>query len=181
MRFIVGITGASGQIFALRLLEILREYAEIHLVISDAAKITISHELDMELDELKKLAHYTYSERDLDAPFASGTFKHDGMVIIPCSMKTLSAIAYGFSDNLITRAADVTLKERRKLILAIRETPLNLNHLRAMVRACEVGAIIMPISPSFYIKPKKIEDLVDHFSKRVAELLGLDVDYKRWK
>jgi len=181
MRFIVGITGASGQIFAVRLLEILREHAEIHLVISDAAKITISHELDVGVDDLKKLAHYTYSERDLDAPLASGTFRHDGMVVIPCSMKTLSSIAYGFSDNLITRAADVTLKERRRLILAVRETPLNLNHLRAMVRACEVGAIIMPITPSFYIKPKKIEDLVDHFSKRVAELLGLNVDYKRWE
>lgn len=181
MRFVVGITGASGQIFAVRLLEILRDYGEIHLIISEAAKMIISHELEMGVEEIEKLAHFTYSERDLDAPMASGTFRHNGMVIIPCSMKTLSSIAYGFADNLISRAADVTLKERRKLILAVRETPLNLNHLRAMVRACETGAVIMPIVPSFYIKPKKIEDIVDHFSKRVAELLGLNVDYRRWK
>ncbi len=181
MRFIIAITGASGQIFALRLLEILKSYAELHLIISNAAKITLPYELDIQIDDMAKHANYVYSEDDLDAPFASGTFKHDGMVVIPCSMKTLSAIAYSFSDNLIVRAADVTLKERRKLILAVRETPLNMNHIRAMLRACEAGAIIMPITPSFYIKPKNIEEIVDHFSKRVAEMLGVNVDYKRWK
>ncbi len=181
MRFVIALTGASGQIFALRLIEILKDFAEIHLIISNAAKITIPYELDFDVKEIEKLADFVYSESDLDAPFASGTFKHDGMVVIPCTMKTLSSIAYGFSENLITRAADVTLKERRRLILAIRETPLNLNHIRAMLRACEAGAIIMPITPSFYIKPKSIEDLVDHFSKRVAELLGVEIDYKRWK
>ncbi|WP_203218957.1 UbiX family flavin prenyltransferase [Geoglobus acetivorans] len=181
MRFIVAMTGASGQIFGVRLLEILRDHAEIHLVISSAARITAEHELDVPLSQVEKLADFVYSEDDIAARIASGSFRHDGMAIVPCSIKTLSSIAYGMADNLITRAADVTLKERRKLVLAVRETPLHINHLRAMVRVTEAGGVVMPPVPAFYIRPEKIEDIVDHFASRVAEVLGVQVDYRRWE
>lgn len=181
MRFVVAMTGASGQIFGVRLLEILREHAEIHLIITEPAKLTISSELDIDVREVESLADYVYSENDISAGIASGSFKHDGMAVVPCSMKTLSSIAYGIADNLVVRSADVTLKERRKLVLAVRETPLHINHIRAMLRASEAGAIIMPPVPAFYIKPEKIDDIVDHFAYRVAEILGVDVDYRRWR
>ncbi|WP_457591868.1 UbiX family flavin prenyltransferase [Geoglobus sp.] len=181
MRYVLAMTGASGQIFGLRLLEILSEQAEVHLIVSRAARVTMEHEIGEWAEKIRELAHRVYSEDDISAGLASGTFRHDGMAIVPCSIKTLSSIAYGIADNLIVRAADVTLKERRRLVLAVRETPLHVNHIRAMLRVAEAGAIVMPPVPAFYTGPEKIDDIVNHFACRVAEVLGLDVDYKRWK
>ncbi|WP_456369473.1 UbiX family flavin prenyltransferase [Geoglobus sp.] len=181
MRFVLAMTGASGQIFGLKLLEILSEQAEVHLIVSNAARITMEHELGEKVEELENLAYRVYSEDDISAGMASGSFRHDGMAVVPCSIKTLSSIAYGIADNLIVRAADVTLKERRRLVLAVRETPLHVNHIRAMLRVAEAGAVVMPPVPAFYTKPEKIEDIVNHFACRVAEVLGVEVDYSRWK
>ncbi|WP_456478901.1 UbiX family flavin prenyltransferase [Geoglobus ahangari] len=182
MRYVLAMTGASGQIFGVRLLEILSENgAEVHLVVSKAAEITMEHELGKSVEDLEGHAYRIYSENDISAGLASGTFRHDGMAVVPCSVKTLSSIAYGIADNLIVRAADVTLKERRRLVLAVRETPLHINHIRAMLRVSQAGAIVMPPVPAFYIHPEKIEDIVDHFAFRVAEVLGMSVDYRRWK
>jgi len=182
MRFIVALTGASGQILGIRILEKLKDLGvETYVIISKAAKITLKTETEYDLDYLTTISSKIYDENDIDAPLASGTFKHDGMVIAPCSIKTASSIAYGIADNLIVRAADVTLKERRRLILAVRETPLHLGHLRTFVRLAEIGAIIFPPVISFYHNPKSLEDLIDHIASRIIELLGLNVDYKRWK
>ena len=180
MRFIVALTGASGQIYGVRLIEELRKKAEVHVIISETAKITLEVETDYTVDDIRELAHRFYEESEIAAPISSGSFRHDGMVIAPCSIKTASSIAYSITDNLITRAADVTLKERRKLILLVRETPLHLGHLRTLCRLAEMGAIVMPPVPAFYIKPKTVDDIVNHTVARVMELLGLEVDYERW-
>ncbi len=180
MRFIVALTGASGQIYGIRLIEELRKIAEVHVIVSKAAKITLKVETEYDVNDVKKLATKYYEEDQIDAPISSGSFRHDGMVIAPCSIKTASSIAYGITDNLITRAADVTLKERRKLVLLVRETPLHLGHLKTLCRLAEIGAIIMPPVPAFYIKPKTVGDIVNHTVARVMELLGLEIDYKRW-
>jgi 4-hydroxy-3-polyprenylbenzoate decarboxylase len=172
---IVAITGASGVVYGKRLLEALREKkVETHLVVSKAAEKVIAHELETTKKELKKLANYAYDVEDMTAPIVSGSFQTDGMIIIPCSMKTLAGIAHGYSENLILRAADVTLKEKRKLILVPRETPLNMVHLRNMLDLASQGVSIVPAMPAYYHKPKKIEDLVDFVVGRVLNLLGIE-------
>ena len=183
-RIVVAITGASGVIYGIRFLEMIRRYAkdsEVHLIISNTAIKIAKHETGYDKEHIIRLADRSYDEKDLEAPIASGSFKHDGMVIIPCSMKTLASIAHGITDNLITRAADVTLKERRKLILVIRETPLNLIHIKNMELATLAGAIVMPAAPAFYNKPRNIDDLVNFIVGRVLDLLGIENDlYRRW-
>ncbi len=172
MRVIVGVTGASGVIYAKRLIEELDNSA---VIISDAAKKVIGHELDDFPEE-------SFSDSDLTAAPASGSSAYDAMVVIPCSMKTLSAIANGYADNLIARSADVMLKQEKKLILVPRETPMNLIHLKNMVKAKQAGASIVPAIPAFYHKPKKIEDMVNFVVGKVLELLGVDHKlYEAWK
>jgi len=183
MRLIVAITGASGVIYGKRLLKVLREKnVETHLIISKAAKKVIKHELGTTKEDLEKLAEHVYDVDDWSSPVVSGSFKTDGMIIIPCSMKTLAGIAHGYSDNLILRAADVTLKEKRRLILVPRETPLNVVHLRNMLELAEQGVVIVPAMPAYYHKPKGIGDLVDFVVGKVLDLLGIDHTlYKRWR
>jgi 4-hydroxy-3-polyprenylbenzoate decarboxylase len=175
-RLIVAITGASGARYGVRLLELLRatEGIETHLMISDAAVLTLHHELDVKRKDIEALAHHVHSVRDIGACVASGSFRADGMVIAPCSMKTLAAVAHGMCDNLITRAADVTLKERRRLVLLVRETPFNLAHLRNMTAVTEMGGIIFPPLPALYQRPQTIDEMIDHTVGRVMEMLGLE-------
>ena len=174
MRLIVAITGASGVVYGKRLLEVLKEKnVETHLIVSRAGEQIIEHELDMTRSELEKLANYTYEENDLAAPLASGSFLTDGMVIIPCSTKTLAGIAHGYSENLILRAAEVSLKERRKLILVPRETPLSAVHLHNLLDLAIQGVIIIPAMPAFYHKPKNISELVDFVVGKVLDSLGI--------
>ncbi|MEM1546911.1 MAG: UbiX family flavin prenyltransferase [Candidatus Methanomethylicia archaeon] len=182
MKLIIAITGASGVIYAKRLIEELnRRNAEIHLVISCTAERIIEHELNMKKEEIEKLANYTYNVNDWRAPIISGSFKTDGMVIAPCSMKTLAGIAYGYSDNIILRAADVMLKERRKLILMPRETPLSINHLRNMLWLAKQGVYIVPAMPAFYHKPNDINDLVNYIVGKILDILDIEHNlYKRW-
>lgn len=182
MRLIVAITGASGVVYGKRLLGILQERkVETHLVVSKAAEKVIEHELEMRKKELEELASHVYDVNDLSAPIVSGSFKTDGMIVIPCSMKTLAGIAHGYSDNLILRAADVTLKEKRKLILVPRETPLSVVHLRNMLDLASQGVLIVPAMPAYYHKPEKIEDLVDFIAGKVLDLLGIEHElFKRW-
>ncbi|BDR90956.1 UbiX family flavin prenyltransferase [Vulcanisaeta souniana] len=183
-RIVVGITGASGVVYGVRLLETVRKYSsntEVHLVISGTAVDIMRHELGISKEHVRNLVDKVYDENELGAPIASGSFKHDGMVIIPCSMKTLASIVHGITDNLITRAADVTLKERRKLILVIRETPLNLIHIKNMELATLAGAVVMPAAPAFYNRPRTIDDMVNFIVGRVLDLLGIENDlYNRW-
>lgn len=183
MRLIVAITGASGVIYGKRLLEVLRgKNIETHLIVSQTSKKVIKHELDIAIRDIKNLANYVYEADDWGSPVVSGSFKTDGMVIIPCSMKTLAGIAHGYSDNVILRAADVTLKEKRKLILVPRETPLNAIHLRNMLELAENGVCIVPAMPAYYHKPIRIEDLVDFVVGKVLDILGIEHTlYKRWR
>ena len=182
MRLIVAITGASGVIYGKRLLEILREKkVETYLIVSKAAENVIQHELETTKRELEKLASHVYDVNDLSAPIVSGSFKTDGMIVIPCSMKTLAGIAHGYSENLILRAADVTLKEKRKLILVPRETPLSVVHLRNMLDLASQGVFILPAMPAYYHKPEKIEDLIDFVVGKALDLLGIEHElFKRW-
>jgi len=179
---IVAITGASGVIYGKRLLEVLREKkVETHLIVSKAAEKVIEHELEATKKDLERLASHVYSVDDLSAPFMSGSFQTDGMIIIPCTMKTLAGIANGYSDNLVLRAADVTLKERRKLIVVPRETPLSVIHLRNMLTVAKLGVAVIPAMPAFYHKPKKIDDLVDFVVGKVLDCLGVEHKlFKRW-
>ena len=177
-RIIVAITGASGAIYGVRLLQVLqglRESAgvESHLLMSPAGLMNVQHELHMAREEVEALAHVVHNVLDIGATIASGSFAAEAMVVAPCSMKTLAAVAHGLSDNLIARAADVTLKERRRLVLMVRETPLNLAHLRNMTAVTEMGGIVFPPVPGFYQRPKTIDDLVDHTVGRVLDLLAL--------
>lgn len=174
-RLIVAITGATGAAYGVRLLQVLRETPDIetHLVVSDAGLLNLQQELDMNRTQLEALAHVAYSVHDVGATIASGSFQSDGMVVAPCSMRTLAAVAHGLSDNLITRAADVMLKERRRLILMVRETPFNLAHLRNMTSVTEMGGIIYPPLPGFYHRPQTIADMIDHTVSRVIDLLGV--------
>jgi len=183
MRLTIAITGASGVIYGKRLLEELRnKKIETHLVISQAAKKIIKHELGTSEKSLEKLANHVHEIDDWSSPIVSGSFKTDGMVIIPCSMKTLAGIANGFAENVILRAADVTLKEKRKLIIVPRETPLNTIHLRNMLELAKQGAYIVPAMPAFYHKPKNIDDLVDFVVGRVLDILEIEHNlYKRWQ
>jgi len=174
-RLIVAITGATGAIYGVRLLRILREMpgVEVHLLISEAGVLNLHQELDLGRKEVEALAHVVHNVRDVGASIASGSFQSDGMVIAPCSMKTLASVAHGLSDNLITRAADVVLKERRRLVLMVRETPFNLAHLRNMTAVTEMGGIIFPPLPSFYHRPQSIAEMVDHTVGRVLDLFNM--------
>ena len=183
MRIVVGISGASGSIYGVRLLEKLRHRSgvEIHLILTRAGEKTLFLETGMLAADLKNLADCHYAIDDIGCRLASGSFLTDGMVIAACSTHTLSAIAAGISDNLLIRAADVALKERRKLILMVRESPLHLGHLRSMTALAEMGAVIAPPMPAFYHKPQTLDELVDHSVDRVLDLLGLpEPGAKRW-
>jgi flavin prenyltransferase len=175
-RIIVAITGATGAVYGVRLLQHLHNIqgVETHLLVSDAAVLTLHQETGLQRREVDALAHVVHKVRDVGASIASGSFQSDGMVIAPCSMKTLAAVAHGLSDNLIARAADVVLKERRRLVLMVRETPFNLAHLRNMTAVTEMGGIIFPPLPSFYHKPQSIEEMVDHTVARVIDLFGIE-------
>jgi len=181
-RLVVGLSGASGVAYGIRLLEALRELEiESHLVMSKAAEMTIGYETALKPKEVAARADYAYAIGDIAAPIASGTFRTAGMVVAPCSVRTMSEIATGVTTTLLSRAADVTLKERRPLILMVRETPLHLGHLRTMTALAEMGAIILPPMPAFYAEPRTLEDLVDQMVSRVFDLLGHDWPAtKRW-
>ena len=176
LRLIVAITGATGAIYGVRLLQHLQHTAgvETHLLVSDAAVLTLHQETGLQRRDVEAFAHVVHKVRDIGASIASGSFQSDGMVVAPCSMKTLASVAHGLSDNLITRAADVVLKERRRLVLMVRETPFNLAHLRNMTAVTEMGGIIYPPLPGFYHKPQSIEEMVDHTVGRVIDLFGID-------
>jgi len=174
MRLIIAVTGASGVVYGKRLLQVLKaRKVETHLIISNAAEKVIEHELGLHKKDFDKLADHVYEADDMTSQLMSGSFKTDGMVIVPCSMKTLSGIVHGFADNLILRAADVALKERRRLVVVPRETPLSAVHLRNMLAAAELGIFVIPAMPAFYHKPKDIDDLVDFIVGRVLDCLGL--------
>jgi 4-hydroxy-3-polyprenylbenzoate decarboxylase len=174
-RLVVGISGASGAIYGIRFLELLRAVPDLetHLVISEAARRTIAEETDWALRDVEALATRKYSDRDIGAALASGSFKTDGMVIVPCSIKSAAAVAHCVTDTLLARAADVTLKEGRPLVLVVRETPLHLGHLRMLTQLAEMGAVILPPMPAFYNRPKQIEEIVDHTLARVLDRLRL--------
>ena len=182
MRLIVAITGASGVVYGKRLLEVLRgKKVETYLIISKAAENVIEHELEMTKNELEKLASHVYDVNDLTAPIVSGSFKTDGMIVIPCSMKTLAGIAHGYSENLILRAADVMLKEKRKLVLVPRETPLSVVHLRNMLDLASQGVFVLPAMPAYYHKPQEIGDLIDFVVGKALNLLEIEHElFKRW-
>jgi 2,5-furandicarboxylate decarboxylase 2 len=182
-RLIVGISGASGAVIGVRLLSTLRSLGSIetHLIVSPSGAVTLAQETGMSRSDLDAMADVVHNVRDVGACVASGSFQTMGMVIAPCSMKTLASVAHGFSDNLLTRAADVILKERRRLVLIARETPLHLAHLRNMTLATEMGAIVMPPVPAFYTHPKTVEDVVDHLAGRILDLFDIRHNQiKRW-
>ena len=173
-RLVVAITGASGAVYGVRLLQTLRAAdIESHLLVSEAGVLNLHQELGMNRKDVEALASVAHNVRDVGASIASGSFSSDGMIVAPCSMKTLAAVAHGLSDNLITRAADVTLKERRRLLLMVRETPFNLAHLRNMTAVTEMGGIIFPPLPAFYHRPANIDELVDHSVARVLDLFDV--------
>lgn len=181
-RLVVGISGASGVIYGIRMLQTLRRIGvELHLVVSRSAEVTLAHETAMKVAELRALADVSYAAADIGAAVSSGSFRTLGMVVAPCSVRTMSEIASGVTSTLLTRAADVALKERRRLVLMVRETPLHLGHLRTMTALAEMGAVIAPPVPAFYAKPQGIDDLVDHSVGRVLDLFGLDAgNLRRW-
>lgn len=174
-RLIVAITGATGAIYGVRMLDMLRRMGGVqtHLLVSAAGWLNVQHELEMSKDDLHARADVVHAVRDVGATLASGSFATDGMIVAPCSMKTLASVAHGLSDNLIARAADVTLKERRRLVLLVRETPLNLAHLRNMTAVTEMGGVIFPPLPAFYNRPASIDEMVDHTVARVLDLFAL--------
>jgi 4-hydroxy-3-polyprenylbenzoate decarboxylase len=180
---VVGITGASGAIYGIRLLEVLSSIknVETHLIVSEAAEAIIKYETGRSIENVKESASFSYDVRDIGAQISSGSFKTDGMIVAPCTVKTMSAIANSYSENLLIRVGDVTLKERRQLLLLVRETPLHLGHLRNMERLCEMGAIIMPPAPAFYHKPQTIQDIVDHTVGRMLDIFGIEHTlFQRW-
>jgi len=182
-RIIVGITGASGVIYGIRLLEVLKEQGmETHLVLTDEAKKNILLETTSTVEDVEGLAYRVHNIRDLAAPISSGSFTTDGMVIAPCTIKTLSGVAHSYSENLLLRAADVTLKERRTLILVVRETPLHKGHLELMNRVADLGGIILPPVPAFYHSPRSISDLIDYTIGKILDVMKIDNSlYKRWE
>lgn len=182
-KLVVGISGASGVIYGIRMLEALRDAGvETHLILSKAAEMTLAYETDLKPRDLRDMADVSYAIGDVGAPCASGSFPSDGMVIAPCSMKSLAEIATGVTSSLMGRAADVVLKERRRLVLMTRETPLTLVHLRNMTTVTEMGGIIAPPVPAFYARPESLDALVDHSVGRVLDLFGIDSDLvRRWK
>jgi 4-hydroxy-3-polyprenylbenzoate decarboxylase len=175
-RLVIAITGATGAVYGVRLLQVLKDLpsVESHLVVSDAAVLTLHQETGLQRKEVEALADVVHKQHNIGASIASGSFQSDGMIIAPCSMKTLASVAHGLSDNLVARAADVVLKERRRLVLMVRETPFNLAHLRNMTAVTEMGGIIFPPLPSFYHQPQSIADMVDHTVARVLDLFGLE-------
>ena len=181
-RLIVGIAGASGVIYGVRMLEILKNRGiETHLIISDAGKLNIRIETDYEVDDVLAMADFTYTNKDIAASVASGSFLTMGMVVVPCTVKTLSGIANSYTENLLIRAADVQLKEKRKLVLLFRETPLHKGHLRLLMQAADMGAHILPPGPSFYHHPKTIDDIINQSVGKVLDYIGIEHDlFKRW-
>ncbi len=184
-RLVVGLSGSTGPHYGVRLLEVLREHrpdVETHVILSGAARKTIEYEMSRDPDEVAALAHTLHDEKNIGATIASGTFVTDGMVVAPCSIKSLSAIANSYNDNLIARAADVCLKERRKLVLVVRETPLHLGHLRLMQQATEAGAVILPPVPGFYHRPTTVQELIDHTVVKILDQFGIHLDLiQRWQ
>ena len=183
MRLIVAITGASGAIYGVRLLEALRATpkVEVHLVMSKTGRLTVALETGRKVREVEKLAHHVHRDQDLAASISSGSYKTAGMIVAPCSMKTLSGIVNSYSDNLVVRAADVVLKERRKLVLMPRETPLHVGHCRLLLQAAEMGAIIAPPMPAFYGAPRTLEEAIDHSIGRVLDLFDIESGLvRRW-
>ncbi len=183
LRIVIGINGSSGVIYGIRLLQVLGSIPnmETHLVITRAGGQTIEIETEYQASEIRTLADCCYRIDDLTACLASGSFEHDGMIVAPCSMKTLSALAHSYADNLLTRAADVTLKERRRLILLVRETPLHLGHLKNMVSVTQMGGVIMPPLPAFYHKPRTLQDIVDHTIGKVLDMFHIEHNlFERW-
>ncbi len=182
-RVVVGITGASGVIYGIRLLEVLRELnVETHLVITEAGQENIRIETKLAVEGVEELASRVHDITDLAAPISSGSFKTDGMVIAPCSVRTLSGVAHSYGENLLIRAADVTLKERRRLILIVRETPLHKGHLELMFKVADLGGVILPPVPAFYHGPRRIEDLIDHTVGKALDIMQIDHSlYKRWE
>lgn len=181
-RLVVGISGASGVIYGVRLLQLLRQLQiESHLVMSRSAQLTLAHESDLSVADVRALADVSYGHSDIGAAISSGSYPVSGMIVAPCSIKTLAEIATGATSNLLSRAADVTLKERRRLVLMVREAPLHLGHLRSMAAVTEAGGIIYPPVPAFYARPASIEDMVDHTLGRVLDLFGVDSKtVRRW-
>jgi 4-hydroxy-3-polyprenylbenzoate decarboxylase len=181
-RLIVGISGASGIVYGVRLLQVLQHSnVETHLVMSDSARMTLSTELDMSVKEVEALANEVHSAKNLGATISSGSFKTMGMVVAPCSIKSLSEIAYGMTSGLLSRAADVVLKERRRLVLLVRETPLHTGHIRTMLQASENGAILMPPVPALYARPNSIDDMVNHTVGRCLDLFDIETALvSRW-
>jgi len=183
MLLIVGITGASGVIYGIRLLEVLSRNKEVetHLIISEAGEKIIRYETDRKVEQVKALADYYYDIHDIGAKLASGSFKRNGMVVAPCSMKTLSALANSYADNLLTRSADVTIKEGKRLVLLLRESPLHLGHLRNMGNLAEMGAIVFPAAPAFYHKPQTIQELIDQVLGKVLDIFDIEHNLsQRW-
>ncbi|MGB7802235.1 UbiX family flavin prenyltransferase [Buttiauxella sp.] len=184
-RLIVGISGASGATYGVRLLQVLQQLPDIetHLIMSNAARQTLALESDMSVREVQALADVVHDARDIAASISSGSFKTHGMVILPCSIKTLSGIVHSYTDGLLTRAADVVLKERRPLVLCVRETPLHLGHLRLMTQAAELGAVIMPPMPAFYHRPQSVQDIIDQTVNRVLDQFDIELAqdlFTRW-
>jgi len=183
MILVIGITGASGVIYGIRLLEVLSDIKEIktHLIISEVGKLNIRQETNWKVEKVEALADFAYDINDIGARLASGSFKRDGMIVIPCTVKTMSALAHSYAENLLIRAGDVTLKERNKLVLVVRETPLHLGHIRDMERLTEMGAIIFPPIPAFYHRPKTIQDIIDHTVGKVLDIFGIEHNlFQRW-
>lgn len=182
-RIIVGISGASGVIYGIRLLQVLKDAeVETHAVISGVAKKNILIETDFSVEDVEKLAFQVHDEKNMAASISSGSFKTDGMVVVPCSIKTLSGIAHSYDENLMIRAADVILKERRKLVLVVRETPLHKGHLELMTRVADLGGILLPPVPAFYHNPRTIDDIVNHTLGKILDCLGIENDlFARWK
>lgn len=181
-RFIVGISGASGVVYGVRLLELLRRAkVESHLVMTRSAEVTLAHETDLKVAAVRAMADAAYAVDDIAAAISSGSFKTEGMIVAPCSVRSLSEIATGVTSNLLTRAADVTLKERRRLVLLVRETPLHTGHLRTMTQVSEMGAVVFPPVPAFYTRPKSVSDIVDQTLGRALDLFGIETGVvKRW-
>ena len=182
-RLIVGISGASGTVYGIRLLEMLRDAGiETHLVMSKSAEMTMVYETDLKPKDVRALAAVHYPNSDIGAAISSGSFPTIGMLIAPCSIRTMSEIASGVTASLLSRAADVVLKERRRLVLAVRETPLHVGHLRSMLTLAEIGAVVSPIVPAFYNRPKTVDDIINHTCGRLLDLFGIDTGIvKRWK
>ena len=183
MKLVIGISGATGVAYGIRLLEVLSEIngVETHLIISEAGELCIKDETDWKTENVRAMADFSYDIHDIGASISSGSFRTDGMVIAPCSMKTLSAIANSYNENLLVRAGDVTLKERAKLVLLVRETPLHLGHIRNMERLTEMGAVIFPPVPAFYHRPQTIQDIIDHSVGKILDLFDIEHDlFPRW-